>query len=121
MIDLFEKLMKDSGSLGKEFRQGVEFWKEFFANYGLLDDKTLTEKIGRAQIPFEHKLGWDRSYAKSLMPAMMFLALYDFTNGFGDNENLARRLPDCIENSMVSVEVKGTAVKVAQVIFGLDD
>jgi hypothetical protein len=121
MLALVERMLKGDTKVVDDFQKAVGFWREFFAKNRDLNDKDLATEIGHAQTGFEILLGWDRYFAKSIMPTAMMAALYDTDSGFEDNEKLARRALRATEQSKVSLEVKGTALKVAALAYHLSD
>ena len=58
--------------------------------------------------------------AKSIMPITCLSSLYDPLQGFGDNAQLARDIVKAFEQSPVSLEVKGGALRAAKEIYDLD-
>ncbi len=121
MFAILERLVTGDERVVADFQTAVQFWREFFEMHRDDDDETLADAIAHNQIPFEVELKMNRYFAKSIMPVAMLSALYDFTNGFEDNRELAERVVRVTERSMVSLEVKGSALRTAAAIFHLDD
>ena len=121
MIALYERLISGDVRVVSDFQQAVEFWRERCRGWGDLREQDLANEIANAQIPFEFELKGNRYFAKSIMPTSMLAALYDDQDGFGDNESFARKLVRATRSSMVSIEVKGTALRLAALAYGLED
>lgn len=119
MISVIKGLMEGK-SFGNEFSKAQVFWSKFFEAHSYDDESALTNALGEAQSGFERALDMNRALAKELMAVTALAHLYNEQEGFGGNRELAQRLVNAFERSMVSLEVKGKVLQVAAKMFWLD-
>ena len=121
MISVLKKLM--DGNSEQTLQQLIrmkKFWDEFLPAHQNDNVPDLAKALSEAQTNFEIKcFDWDRSTAKELMAITCLTALYDERSGFQDKA-YAKRLVSAFRESMVSIEVKGTRLNVAEAMFHLD-
>ena len=105
---------------GVKLARVKEFWDEFLPIHQKDSVADLAKALSQAQTNFEIKcFDWDRCTAKELMAVTCLTALYEDQSGFRDRE-YAKRLVSEFRESMVSIEVKGTRLKVVELMFHLD-
>jgi hypothetical protein len=121
MISVLKKLMDgNSERTLLQLTRVKSFWDEFLPAHQTDNVPDLAKALSEAQTNFEIKcFDWDRSTAKELMAVTCLTALYDEQSGFQDKA-YAKRLVSAFRESMVSIEVKGTRLNVAEAMFHLD-
>ena len=119
MIPAIERLSAGDTSVVGAFVKAKEFWKVFFEAHKREDVDTLAISLSDTQSAFEQLLDGDRYLAKSIMAVTCLASLYDEMNGFGENEDLAHRIVDAFRKSVVSLEVKYSALDCAETMYHL--
>lgn len=120
MISVFARLLSGDAAVVSIFASAKGFWVDFFHEHGTCSQEELARLLSNAQTRFYRQVApEDYAFAKEIMALTAIGTLYEETDGFDENEGLARRLISAFRESSVSVEVKGRLLDAAVAAYRL--
>ena len=106
-----EALIKGDPEVAQHYARGAKRWVAILR--ADLSEASLAMRLRIEQLWFEKHCG-GRYLGQEVMAFTGIAHLYSTAEGFGDNQETARRVSDAIQASTCSAEVKGVADRMAK-------